>query len=159
MRHLSLLEKIIRIVVLKKERSTEIFLINRGDTYRLDPTVPRTNLFVFLYIYLHGIHAYRDFFSTRWRSSPLYQSWLDSTMSRNQGGIIRGSGRSTDGTDQRTDGRTWKRTDEVESCYRNTNSVSVVPAGPRLAIPAAEGRKNSEGEKPGGDSNKKTDQY
>lgn len=48
MRHLSLLEKIIRIVVLKKERTTEIFLIDRGDTYRLDPTVPRTNLFVFL---------------------------------------------------------------------------------------------------------------
>lgn len=66
----------------------------------------------------------------------------------------------TDERNQRASERTKERADGVESCYRNTNSVSVAPAPRRTAaIPATGGRKNSEGEKPGGDSNKKTDQY
>lgn len=47
-------------------------------------------------------------------------------------------------TDGRTDGRTNERTNEradgVESCYRNTNSVSVAPA-PRRGDPCDRGKK------------------
>lgn len=65
-------------------------------------------------------------------------------------------------TDERTDGRTEPTNERASGRGRvaiETLILSLSHPRHAAAIPATGGRKNSEGEKPGGDSNKKTDQY
>lgn len=64
----------------------------------------------------------------------------------------------TDGTNERANERTNEQTDG-ERVAIETLIPSLSHPRHATAVPATGGRKNSEGEKPGGDSNKKTDQY